>query len=115
MTTPESGDTRTVIIQGRDILVQKVTDAQQLLMSREVRNVMREDLDKMVRIKALGRTFDLVEAAIVNPGDVEFLEDLILQRKIDIQDFRPIMTAFAENIEAEVKPRARRGRPPRAK
>lgn len=110
MTTPESGETRTVNVQGRDIVVQEITSAQRLLMSREVRNMLRTDLDKVVRISALGRTFDIVESMVVNPEDVAYLEELILQRKIDIDDFRPILAAFGEE-EPEVKPRARRGRP----
>ena len=111
MTTPESGETRPVPFHGRDILVQQVTDAQKLLMSREVRNVLRPDLDKTVRLNALGHTFDLLESVIVKPEDVEFLEDLILKRKIDIPDLRPLLTAFGEAEEPEEKPRARRGRP----
>lgn len=116
MTEPESGETRPVPIQGRDIMVRELTGAQRLLASREVRNIMRSDLDRVARVKALGRTFDLVEAMVVNPEDVEYLETLIMERKMDIEDFRPILSAFSDvalEEEEPVKPRVRRGRPPK--
>lgn len=112
MTAPESGDeTRTVTILDRKIQVHELTEAQKLLMSREVRNILRTDLPIEKRVAAVGSTFDIVEALVVNEDDVAFIEQKIMERKLDIPDLKPLLAAF--NQKPEAKPRARRGRPPK--
>jgi hypothetical protein len=114
-TSPDANgrETRPVPIKGRNIDVRELTDAQLLLMSRDVRLAQREGVDKKERVGAIGRMFDILESVVVSPDDKEYLLDLVVKGNLELADMTPVLTAFKdEEPEQQEKPKVRRGRPP---
>jgi len=102
----------TVDVKGRDVAVQQLNDAQLLLLAREARLAQREGTDKQRRLEAVGRIFDLLESAVIQDEDREYLMDLTVKGKLTLGDLTGFITAFTEDEEEE-KPKVRRGRPPK--
>jgi len=102
----------TVDVKGRDVAVQQLNDAQLLLLAREARLAQRESTDKQRRLEAVGRIFDLLESAVIQDEDREYLMDLTVKGKLTLGDLTGFITAFTEDEEEE-KPKVRRGRPPK--
>lgn len=112
-TSPDQNgrDTRLIPIKDRTIVVRALTDAQLLLMSRDVRLAQREGADRNERVGAIGRMFDILESAIVTRSDKDYLLDLVVKGDLELADMMPVLTAFKDEPEQE-KPKVRRGRPP---
>jgi hypothetical protein len=112
MTAPDPGrDTRLVPVKDRNVVVRQLNDAQLLLLAREARLAQREDTENQRRLTAVGRIFDLLESAVVQGEDREYLMDLTVAGDLSLGDLTGFVTAFSE--EQEEKPRVRRGRPPK--
>ncbi len=109
MTNPEDPgkETRIVPIQGRNIVVRQLNDAQYLLLGRDARLASREDTEGAKRLAAIGRIFDILESAVVQEEDREYLLDLTVKGNLELKDMMPFITAFADE---ESKPKVRRGR-----
>lgn len=113
MTTPQDPgkETRLVPVKGRNVVVRKLNDAQLLLLAREARLAQREDTEKQRRLVAVGRLFDLLESAVVQEEDRDYLMDLTVAGDLELTDMMGFITAFTDDNEDE-KPKVRRGRPP---
>ena len=111
MTSPDpEAETRDVDVKGRTVKVRELIDAQLLLLAREARLAGNPDTPAPRRLAAVGRIFDLLESAVVQEYDREYLLDLVVQRDLNLSDLTGFVSAFEK--EQEAKPRVRRGRPP---
>ena len=88
-------ETRLVLVKDRNIVVRQLNDAQLLLLGREA------------RLASVGRIFDLLESAVVQEEDREYLMDLAVKGDLELNDMLGFIRVFAES---EQKPRVRRGR-----
>jgi hypothetical protein len=110
MTQPDSGkDTRLVPVHGRNIVVRQLQDAQLVLLAREARLAQRDDTDSGRRMTAVARAFDILESAIVQESDRDYILDLTVKGQLTLEDLLGFITAFES--EQDEKPRVRRGRP----
>jgi hypothetical protein len=109
MTTPEDPgkETRLVPVRDRNIVVRQLIDTQLFLLSREARLASREDTDPQRRMVAIARIFDILESAVVQEEDREYLMDLTVSGDLELKDLLGFITAFTDDQE---KPRVRRGR-----
>lgn len=106
-------DTRLIPINGRQIVVRELLPAQAILIMRLIRNLRRDlapDADRAVIINNTAKILDIIESAVVQQSDRDYLEDLIVERKLDLKELVGVVTAFRED-EDEEKPKVRRGRP----
>lgn len=110
MTSPnDSGnDTRVVEVRGRSIVVRDLKDAQFMLMAREARLAQKEDIDPQRRMSSVARIFDILESAIVQEVDREYVLDLAVKGELSLGDMIGFINAFDRDDE---KPKVRRGRP----
>jgi hypothetical protein len=108
-TSPDPGrETRLVEVKGRQIVIRQLTEMQMLLLAREARKVSNPNGDGTTRMNSAARIMDILESAVVQPEDVEYLIDLNLQGDLTIGDMMGFVTAFTE----EAKPvKVARGRP----
>jgi hypothetical protein len=112
MTTPDPGrETRIVNVRGRNIVVRKIIDTQMMLLAREAKVLQRDDISADRQLTAVDRMFRILESAIVQPSDREFLEDLMLDGELDLRELTSFVTVFGEE-EGAAKPKVRRGRAP---
>jgi hypothetical protein len=102
---------RTVTIKGREIAVRRLTDAQLTLASREGRLLQKDTIEARRKWDAIGRVLDILESAVVEEADREYLMDLTVARELELADMLPILKAFADAGEQKVQ--VRRGRPPK--
>jgi hypothetical protein len=103
----------TVDVKGRDVAVQRLNDAQLLLLAREARLAQRDSTERQRRLEAIGRIFDLLESAVIEDADREYLMDLTVKGKLDLGDLTGFISTFTQEDEEEEKPKVRRGRPPK--
>jgi hypothetical protein len=109
MTQPDPGrDTRVINVKGRSIVVRQLLDAQAILMMREARTLQRDDVDIDRKFKGVERLFNILETAIVQQDDRDYLTDLIVAGQLELRDLMDVVTIFSEE---ETKPKVRRGRP----
>ncbi len=111
MTSPDPGrETRLVPVQGRNIVVRQLVDAQMMLLNRGARLLQRDDLDRDAKMATVDRMFTILESVVVQPEDREFLEDLMAEGKLNLRHLMDFVSVFNED-EPEEKPKVRRGRP----
>jgi hypothetical protein len=109
---PDSGrETRVVDVRGRSIVVRKIIDTQMMLLAREAKVLQRDDIGTDRQLTAVDRMFRILESAIVQPSDRDFLEDLMLDGELDLRELTSFVTVFGET-EVSAKPKVRRGRAP---
>jgi hypothetical protein len=112
MTTPDPGrKTRIVKVRDRNIVIRQLVDAQMMLMAREARVLQRDDMSTDRKIDGVDRMFRILQSAVVQPEDREFLDELIIIGDLDIKELMSFITVFNE-LDEDDKPRVRRGRPP---
>jgi len=109
MTNPEDPgkDTRIVPVKGRNIVVRQLNDAQLLLLGREARMAARDDTEQTRRLAAVGRIFDILESAVIQEEDQDYLLDLTVKGQLELKDMMEFITAFGDEAQ---KPKVRRGR-----
>jgi hypothetical protein len=109
MTTPEDPgkETKLVDVKGRNIVVRQLTDAQLLLLGREARLASKENTDPNRKLSGIARVFDILESAVVQEEDREYLMDLTVQGDLELKDLMDFITVFGSDEE---KPKVRRGR-----
>ena len=111
MTQGDPGhETRPVKIKDRQVETRKLKDAQLLLMNREAQLVTRTDLPMDRRLKGAATLMDLLESAIVQESDRQWLTDLNVKGELELTDLMEILTVFGDD-KADEKPVVRRGRP----
>jgi hypothetical protein len=112
MTQPQEDagrQTQLVEVDSRQIVVREMTDMQKLLMTREARQLTRESVESERKLAAAATILDLLESVIVQPDDVEFIKQRIIEGKFELGDMMAFLKAFAPTEPAA--PRVRRGRP----
>lgn len=110
MTDPGT-DTRVVPIGDRSIVVRQLKDVQLTLLAREAKQIQKADNDGSRRVDAAARMFDILESAVVQDSDRDYLLDEITAGKLELKDLLNFISAFTD----EEKPKVRRGRPPRVR
>lgn len=98
-------DTRLMEFRGRQIVVRQLNEAQILLLAEKARLVTKVDVDAGIRMDAASTAMRILKAAVVQPADREYLEELTIAGDLDIGDLLAVVTIFAQ----EQKPRTRRG------
>ena len=110
MTNPDPGrETRIVPVQGRNIVIRQLIDAQMMLLNRGARLLQRDDVDGASKLATVDRMFTILESVVVQPGDKVFLEVLMAEGTLSLKDLMGFISAF--NEDQEEKPKVRRGRP----
>lgn len=102
-------DIETIPIKGRDVPIKKLNETQMMLLVREAQIVRRTSQDSDRRLRGIARMIDIVESALLEPEDQEWLMDLAGRGRIDFAEILAIVAPFEEQAEAPVKT-VRRGR-----
>lgn len=111
MTSPDPGrETQVVPVRDRSIVVRKLADTQMLLLAREAKVLQRDDASTDRKLEGVDRMFRILESAIVQPADREYLEELMTIGDLDLRELLTFVTAFQD--EDDDKPKVRRGRTP---
>lgn len=112
MTSPDSGrETRVVLVRDRSIVVRQLIDTQMLLLAREAKILQRDDVTTERKMDGIDRMFRVLESAIVQEADRTYLDELMLDGKLDLRELLSFVSAFNEE-EVDAKPKVRRGRAP---
>lgn len=102
--------TQIVPVHGRNIVIRQLIDTQLMLLNRGARLLQRDDLEKENKLATVDRMFTILESVVVQPEDLEYLEDLMTEGKLSLRDLLSFVSAFSPD-GAEEKPKVRRGRP----
>ena len=93
-----------VTIKDRDVPIKKLNETQMMLLVREAR-VLRSDSQSMERkLRGIAFMLDIVESALINPEDQEWLMGLAGSGQIEFGEMLKIATPFEEAAEAAAKP-----------
>jgi len=103
-------ETETVDIQGRDVVIKPLNDAQLALMGREVRLMSKDTTPRERKLDAVSTMFTILESVVVSAEDKEYMNDLIIAGKLDLKALTSFVTVFTG--EDAQKPKVRRGRAP---
>lgn len=104
-------ETRLVPIGDRQIVVRQLQDAQLVLLAREGRVLGDDSSDGTRKMKAAGRILDILESAVVQPEDREYLIDLNIAGELTLTMMIDFVNVFNDDKKATV----RRGRRPAIK
>lgn len=93
-----------VEFQGRTIEV-RAPDLEQIVIIRRLQRVFSDaaklkDIEAEEALKLMDRALKAVTSVTVNPEDLEFIEDLWLDRKIRLEQTLPLLTASMKALEA---------------
>ena len=110
MTADPGRETRLLEIKGRQIVVRQLKDVQMLMLLREAQLMQREDVETTRKLLATTRMMDVLESAIVQDEDKEYLTDLNVRGDLELSDLMGVITVFS-NDEEPKKAAVRRGRP----
>lgn len=105
-------ETHTVPISGREVEVRALNETQQALIAREAGRLTRGNLDGRGALMSVARIMDIMEKAVVQPDDLEFLTEQMIDGKLSLKDLLPMLSVFGEE-EPVTAPVVRRGRPTR--
>jgi hypothetical protein len=106
--TDHGTETRIVEIGGRSVVVRQLRDVQLTLLAREAKQIQKSDVEGSRRVDAAARMFDILESAVVQETDRDYLLDEITAGNLEFKDLLNFISAFTE----QEKPKVRRGRPP---
>lgn len=99
-------ETRLIEVKGRQIVVRQLNEAQIMLMAREARTVGKADVSGAQKMVSAGRIMDILESAVVQQEDKDYLMELTIVGDLEMADLTQVVTVFGEE---QVKPRVRRG------
>lgn len=99
-------ETRLVPVGTRQIVVRQLKDAQYVLLGREAKVIGDNSSDGERKMKAVSRIMDLLESAVVQEDDREYLIDLNIKGELTLAMLLTFVTIFS----TEDKPAVRRGR-----
>lgn len=111
--TDNGTETRLVPIKGRTVVVKQLTDAQLLLLTRDVRILDDEKTPNRDKMNVAAGVLDMFESTLVQPSDRDYVLDLTRKGELELKDFVNFLTVFTEEpapVEP-AKPVVRRGRP----
>jgi hypothetical protein len=111
MTQPSQ--TRKTSFRGKELELQDLLPSQELLMVKIARDLRRAANEGNNNILEAAKLLDILETALVNPEDVDFIEGLIIKRQLDLKEVIYLLAGKEEETE---KPKVvRRGRPPKSR
>jgi hypothetical protein len=102
--------TRLVEMGGRHIVVRQLKDTQVMLMAKEAQLITRKDIPNQRKLVGVTRLMEILESAIVQESDRDFVTDLNVQGKLELSDLLTVLTSFSDE-KTDEKPVVRRGRP----
>lgn len=108
--TDAGRETRIVPVQGRNIVVRRLIDAQLMQLNHEAELLQRDDIGIDRKRKGMDRMFRALLSVVVQPSDQEYMEDLMADGKLDLRELIGFATSFLTEQEAGQSPRVRRGR-----
>lgn len=110
MTNPDDTgrETQVVSVRDRNIVIRRLIDTQMMLLAREAKVLQRDDVDMDRKLSGIDRMFRILESAVVDSSDREYLEELIINGDLDLRELMSFVTTF-EGTEPKAK--VRRGRP----
>lgn len=100
-------------ILDREVEVRPLNETQLALLAREAGRLTRGNLDGRGAVMAVARMMDLMEKAVVQPEDVEWLTEQMMDGKLALNDLLPALSIFDEEEPAAKPAVVRRGRPTR--
>lgn len=103
--------TRIVPILERQVVVRQLDETRLALLAREASRLKRGNLDGQDAMKSVARVLDIIEKAVVQPEDVEWLTEQMIDGKLALRDLFPALSVFGE--PEVTAPAVRRGRPTR--
>lgn len=110
MTQTEPQVKASMVLKGRSMEVRRLKDAQLMLMAKEAQVVTRKDVSLERRLLGVTRLMDILESAIVNEADRDFITDLNIKGELELSDLTSVLNVLKQD-EPEEKPVVRRGRP----
>ena len=111
MTSPDPGrETRIIQIKGRQVVVRMLRETQMLLLARDAQLMQRDNVDGARKLAAVARMMEVLESAIVQPEDRDYITDLQVSGDLEIKDLFSVLTVFAPDSDTP-KAGVRRGRP----
>jgi hypothetical protein len=99
-------------VRDRSIVVRQLIDTQMILLAREAKILQRDDVSIERKMDGLDRMFRILETAVAQPSDREFLEELMIEGSLQLPELLSFVTSFNQPADGPVKPKVRRGRAP---
>ena len=109
--TDTGTETQLIPIGDRTVVVKKLTDAQLLLLGRDVRKLEDENVPSRDKLDIASGVLDMFESTLVQKADHEYVMGLTRAGQLELKDFVSFLTSFEEPEAEIVKPVVRRGRP----
>jgi hypothetical protein len=106
--------TVTVSLAGRDVRFQPPTDAQFMVVHRILDRARKqaedsgEDRVDMKTIGQVAKILDVLDSMVVETADRDFLEEAILDRRIDFQELFDAFSKATKDGDPEAKPAVKR-------
>lgn len=101
-----------VPINGRNIMVRRLSDVQMAHMLRHARILQSDNVARGEKLDSFERLFRILHTVVVEDADRVYLTELEENGEIELKDLMPFISVFGAQ-EPEEKPKARRGRPPK--
>jgi hypothetical protein len=102
--------TQAIPIGGKTIVIRALLPAQMLQMQHEARLMESSMVDTTRKIKSLERVHRGLLSTIVQDSDRDFVEDLMIDGKIELEDLMNAVLDLTGAPSPEKKPKVRRGR-----
>jgi hypothetical protein len=106
--------TVTVTLAGRDVKFQPPTDAQFMVVHRILDRAQKQAEDSgenrvdMKMVGQVAKILDVLDSMVVEAADRDFLEEAILDRRVDFKDLFDAFSTATKNGDPEAKPAAKR-------
>jgi hypothetical protein len=104
--------TLVVPINGRSIVIRKLTDAQMMHVLRYARIMQRDGVAIPAKLDAVERLMNILHMMVVQESDLDFLVEAEEKGKVELSDLMSFLSKFNDEDADEEKPKVRRGRPP---
>lgn len=109
MTNPDDTgrETQVVSVRDRNVVVRRLVDTQMMLLAREAKVLQRDDVGMDRKLSGIDRMFRILESAVVDSSDREYLEELMINGDLDLRELMSFVTMF-EGTEPKAKVRRAR-------
>lgn len=94
----------TVTIKDREVAVRTLNETQMMLLVREARVLGSRRADPQRTLRGIAMMIDIVESAIVDPEDQEWLMGLAGTGQIEFGEILKLVSDFEESAVIEAKP-----------
>lgn len=96
-------------LAGRDIEFTMPSPEQLMVLRRVSRHLSASDTTLSAQIQGMGKVLDAISACMVNPADVDYADDLVLSRKVDLEELVPMIQAVLRGPSAQQPPAPKNG------